>query len=171
MAITLKPVPDEDLEAFFLLMADPTLSINTGTIPYPVTREWAQERLDERRREETEGKRADRGIYDGETLVGTAGWFFNEHDEMEIGYAIHKDHRGKGLATQAAGLVVEMIRGGGFDGPIYANYFKDNLASGRVLEKLGFAAVRETESISAARGGSAPAWVMRLDFEGEGEQA
>ena len=162
MALTLKPVPDEDLEAFYLLMADPTLSINTGTIPGSITREWAQERLIERRQEEVDGTRADRGLYNGDTLVGIAGWFLNEREEMEIGYAIHKDHRGKGLATKAAGMVVEMIRDSGFAGPIYAQYFKDNAPSGRVLEKLGFIQVRSTEGISAARGGSAPAWVMRL---------
>lgn len=170
MAYTLKPVPNGDVEQYFNLLKDPTLSINTGTIPYPITPEWAQERLNERNREEVEGKRADRGLYDGDILVGIAGWFLNEVEEMEIGYAIHKDHRGKGLATTAAGLVVEMIRETGFDGPIYAQYFKDNVASGRVLEKLGFTAVRETEGISAARGGSAPAWVMRLDNKSEGEQ-
>lgn len=171
MAIRLKPVPDEDLDAFYELMSDPTLSINTGTIPYPVTRKWAQERLNIRRFEEIEGKRADRGLYDGDTLVGIAGWFLNEREEMEIGYAIHKDHRGKGLATKAAAMVIEMLRGEGFDGAIYAQYFKDNVPSGRVLEKLGFTAVRSTEGISAARGGSAPAWVMRLEMGNEGEQS
>lgn len=171
MAYKLKSVPDEDLEQYYTLLKDPTLSINTGTIPYPVTREWAQERLDLRRREEDAGTRVDRGLYDGDTLVGIAGWFLNERDEMEIGYAIHKDHRGKGLATTAAGMVINLLRDGGFGGPIYAQYFKDNVASGRVLEKLGFTAVRETEGISAARGGSAPAWVMRLDLKSEGDHA
>lgn len=171
MPVTLKKVPNAHLEQYYNLLKDPSLSINTGTIPYPITREWAEERLAERNREEEEGIRKDRGLYDGDTLVGIAGWFLNERDEMEIGYAVHKDHRGKGLATIAARLVIEMIREGGFDGPIYAQYFKDNVASGRVLEKVGFTAVRSTEGISAARGGSAPAWVMRLDVKSEGERS
>lgn len=170
MTIELKPVPDEDLEAFTHMMADPSLSINTGSVPTGVDMEWSRVRLETRRLEELAGKRVDRGIYAGDTLVGTAGWFYNEDDKMEIGYAIHKDHRGKGFATDAAGLVLDLLRADGFKEPVYAQYFKDNEASGRVLEKLGFSRVGSVESISAARGGSSPAWVMRLDGLCEGEK-
>ena len=163
MTLILKDIPDEDLQAFYEMVADPTLSINTGSIPYPIDLEWARERLAQRRREEKEGTRADRGVYDSDTLVGMAGWFRNENDLIELGYAIHKDHRGKGYATKAAAMVLDMLRDAGCDEPVYAQYFKDNVASGRVLEKLGFTAERATESVSAARGGSAPAWLMRLD--------
>lgn len=169
MGLALKPVPDEDLHAFHELMADPSLSINTGSIPVGVDLEWSRTRLSVRRQEEEDGKRADRGVYADGVLVGTAGWFYNEEGDMEIGYAIHKDHRGKGFATQAAGLVLEMLRGRSFDGPVIAQFFKDNPASGRVLEKLGFRKVGEVQGLSAARGDTAPAWVMRIDslFEGE----
>lgn len=163
MTLELKPIPDADIDAFHNLMADPTLSINTGTIPYPVDRAWAIERLETRRAEEEEGRRVDRGLYENGILVGSAGWFYNEEDKMEIGYAIHRDHRGRGLATKAARMVLDLLRESNFEGPVYAQYFKDNEPSGRVLEKLGFVRIGSTEGLSAARGGSSPAWVVRID--------
>lgn len=163
MSLTLKDIPDEDLQAFYEMVADPTLSIHTGSIPYPIDLAWAEERLLKHRHGEKEGTRVDRGLYEDDTLVGMAGWFKNENDLIELGYAIHKDHRGKGYATKAAAMVLDMLRESGCEGPVYAQYFKDNVASGRVLEKLGFVAERATEGISVARGGSSPAWLMRLD--------
>ncbi len=165
--LALKPIPDSDVDAFFDMVSDPTLSINSGSIPMGIDRAWALNRLSERREEEEAGTRNDCGLYDGETLVGMAGWFYNEHDDMEIGYAIHKDHRGKGLATRAAAMVVEMLRSSDYAGPIYAQYFKDNPASGRVLEKLGFEKEGSTEGLSASRVGTSPAWIMRLDISTE----
>ncbi len=163
MTLELKPIPDEDVHAFLAMLADESLSINTGSIPFVIDLTWAQNRLTTRRQEEEEGTRVDRGLYDGGILVGTAGWFYNEDGGMEIGYAIHKDYRGRGLATCAAAMVLELLREARFDGPVYAQYFKDNPASGRVLEKLGFKPDREINSVSAARVGADPAWIVRLD--------
>lgn len=169
MTIELKPIPDEDVEAYYAMLADESLSINTGSIPFVIDLEWAQDRLITRRREEEDGTRLDRGLYEGSVLVGTAGWFRNKDGDMEIGYAIHKDHRGKGLATFAAAMVLDLLRDARFEGPVYAQYFKDNPASGRVLEKLGFKPDRAIDSISAARIDSAPAWIVRLDDLNEGQ--
>ncbi len=161
--LQLKPIPDSDVDAFYEMISDPSLSVNTGSIPMGVDRAWALNRLRERREEEAAGKRVDDGLYDDETLVGMAGWFYNEHDQMEIGYAIHKDHRGKGLATRAAAMVVDKLREGGYNGAIFAQYFKDNPASGRVLEKLGFEKESSTEGPSASRVGLSPAWIAKLN--------
>lgn len=169
MTIQLKPIPDSDVDAFFEMISDPTLSINTGTIPFGIDRAWALNRLNERRQEEEAGTRVDRGLYDGKILIGIAGWFYNEHNNMEIGYAIHKGHRGKGLATRAAAMVVDMLRESDYSGPIYAQYFKDNEASGRVLDKLGFEQDGSTEGLSAARGGASPAWIVKLPALTEGQ--
>lgn len=167
MTVQLKPIPASDAGAYHDMVADPTLSINTGSIPMGVDRDWAVERLALRRRAEQEGTRADRGLYVGGILVGMAGWFLNEEGEKEIGYAIHRDHRGKGLATKAAQLVIQMLRESDYDGPVYAQYFHDNPASGRVLEKLGFKHERSIEGLSASRGDTSPAWVMKLDLPAE----
>lgn len=164
MIVVLKPIPDGDLEAFFNLMNDPTLSPNTGSVPHPITREWAQERLNKKRACELAGVGADRGLYCEGTLVGNAGWFTNEEGAAEIGYAIHREWRGKGLATKAATLVLNLMKESGFNGAVYAQHFKDNPASGRVLEKLGFQFVRDVESQSAGRAAPSPARIMALDI-------
>ncbi|WP_262694309.1 GNAT family N-acetyltransferase [Kordiimonas aquimaris] len=163
--LTLRSIPDTDLDAFFHMLNDPTLAVNTGSIPYPITRAWAQERLDKKRAMEVAGTAQDWGLYDGETLVGNAGWFTAETGGREIGYAIHRDHRGKGYATQAARLVVERIRSDGYRDKIYAGYFKDNPASGRVLEKLGFEFLTETLGEAAARTEPSPSIEMVLQAE------
>lgn len=169
VAIELKPIPDEDLEAFFIMMNDPTLSPHTGTVPHPIDVQWARARLIDKRLKEANGEGADRGLYKEGVLVGNAGWFLNEEGGAEIGYAIHRDHRGQGLATIAAQSVMHMMLAGGHKGPIYAQYFQDNPASGRVLEKLGFKRVHEIESQSAGRRSSAMAWVMMLEPTQQGE--
>ena len=167
MTAELRPIPDDDIDALFAMLLDPSLAVNTGSIPYPIDRAWAAKRLADRRREEIEGTRAEHGLYEGRKLVGSACWFFNDEGHMEIGYAVHKDHRGRGLATVAAGLAIDWVRATGHDGPIYAQYFQDNPASGRVLEKLGFALVGETEGYSPARFGTAPAYIVKLLPQGD----
>ncbi len=162
MAVALKYITDEDLPAFFDMLSDQSLTIQTGSIPLAIDINWARERLLMQRNGEADGTRFDRGLYEGDTLVGMAGWFRNDDGLIEIGYAIHRDHRGKGYATKAAGMVVAVLRESGCTEPVYAQYFQDNEASGRVLAKLGFKQVRATEGVSAARIGSAPAWLVRL---------
>jgi len=159
--IVYKPIPLEHLDAYFDLLNDESLAVNAGSVPYPATKEWAKERLEQRIQGEKDGTMTDRGLYTDGTLVGSSGFFFREHG-LEIGYAIHRDHRGKGLATIAARLAVQSAREMRHKGPISANYFKDNPASGRVLEKVGFKIIGEQMGQSAARDEQTPSWCAQL---------
>lgn len=72
--------------------------------------------------------------------IGTAGVMIDAIDVRgEIGYAIAPEHWGKGYATQAS----RAFCGWCFDSlglrKLTAHYMVHNAASGRVLEKLGFA--------------------------------
>ena len=155
MSIELRPVPDEDFQAFHELMNDSSIAVMAGTVPHPVSPEWAEERIRSRRAMEKEGTGAHRGVYRGGVLVGDAAYFFRD-DEVEIGYAIGKDFRGQGFATKAAQLAVDLVRDHGIAGPIYAGYAQDNPASGRVLEKVGFVRVGESVVHSMGREGDMP---------------
>ena len=155
MTVELRPVPDEDIEAYFNLMNDESVAIMAGTVPHPVTLDWARERIENRRTLEREGKLAQRGLYRDGVLVGDVSYFFRDGD-IEIGYAIGKDYRGQGLATIAARLAIDMVRDLGLVGPIYAGYAQDNPASGRVLEKVGFVYERDAMGTSMGRGGDMP---------------
>ncbi|NUR74201.1 MAG: GNAT family N-acetyltransferase [Hamadaea sp.] len=75
-------------------------------------------------------------VLDGE-VVGSIGLTI-EGSEGELGYVVHPDHWGRGVATQAAMLMVRQ----GFAElgltRIYATVSTENPASVRVLEKAGF---------------------------------
>jgi RimJ/RimL family protein N-acetyltransferase len=70
----------------------------------------------------------------------------------ELGYYIARDHWGRGVATEA-GLAITRV---GFESFGYlklsSGYHADNPASGRVLEKLGFAIVGTSSRPCLAEG-------------------
>ena len=56
----------------------------------------------------------------------------------EIGYALARDCWGKGLATDAAGRIVEFAKDELKVKHLFATHASDNVASGKVIEKIGF---------------------------------
>ena len=94
-----------------------------------------------------------KGAGHDDSMMGVVDLFMNSENDWEIGYWIGKDFWGAGFMSEAAkGLLSEAFRT--FDMPyIDAGYFEDNLASGRVLEKLGFISKNEPSYLfSVARG-------------------
>lgn len=91
-------------------------------------------------------------------VIGSVGFNRTEGEAWEIGYWVDKAVHGKGVATEAAAAL--MVWGETQFGitQFVAGHFQDNPASGRVLEKLGFARVGEKHLYSAARGGEDMAW-------------
>ncbi|WP_286830408.1 MULTISPECIES: GNAT family N-acetyltransferase [Kordiimonas] len=150
--LEMKPLTDADLEAYFDLFNDPGLARNAGTVPHPIDLAWARERMASRLEGEAKGEMKDRGFFDDGQYVGNGGYFFRD-GELEIGYSVHRNARGRGLATRMARMIVAMAREDRLAGPIVANYFTDNPASGRVLEKLGFVKVGLETGTSMAREG------------------
>ena len=100
-------------------------------------------------------------------VAGTVGLHRQRGRSYEVGYMLGPAFWGRGLATEAARAACAH----GFRAlraeAITACAYVDNPASGRVLRKLGFAALPGTRSgWSAARGGGAPMRDYRLDREG-----
>jgi RimJ/RimL family protein N-acetyltransferase len=85
------------------------------------------------------------------------------HDAAELGYYIHRQFWNRGIATEAARLVVDH----GFRvfslRRITAGHFQDNPASGRVLSKLGFAKTGLAERPCLAIGASVPSIEMIIE--------
>ena len=79
-------------------------------------------------------------------LVGASGVFKRNADatDWEIGYWIGPDVKGCGFATEAASGLIEASTMDLEPERIIAGHFDNNPASGRVLEKLGFAYTGET---------------------------
>ena len=83
--------------------------------------------------------------------IGAAGLRKLEKGNYELGYWMAPDHWGRGLATEAAkALVVYGFEKLGAEA-LNSGHFADNPASGRVLEKAGFAANGIARQWSAAR--------------------
>jgi len=163
MPLSLKAIPPGDYGAYHALINDPLISYNSGSIPHPVDYEFARKRLEDRAQSERSlGGIIQRGAYVQGRLVGDASIFINKDGEIEIGYCVAKDQRGKGYATEMARQLVKLARDYGHYGPIVAGYAKDNPVSGKILEKLGFEKTGETTDTSAGREGLSAYWRMAL---------
>lgn len=82
-----------------------------------------------------------------ERLIGYCGFFsqiVDDVEELEIGYRIHPDYWGRGIATEAA----RAVRNHGFDDlklpRLISLIHPDNLPSKRVAEKNGMMPEKET---------------------------
>jgi RimJ/RimL family protein N-acetyltransferase len=80
------------------------------------------------------------------TLVGYCG-FFHQHvdetDEIEIGYRLHPDYWNQGLATEAATAVRDHAFRDLKLPRVISLIHSDNVASRRVVEKIGMALDKE----------------------------
>lgn len=125
-----------DVGALHELFADP-LTHTMGAGPFTAiaqTRQWIEKRLVARRerglcwyalRERVTGR-----------LVGNCGVFPGREGVIEIGYLVGAEFRGRGFAGEAAAAVLGEARAAGV-GTVWASVRPENLASRRVLARLG----------------------------------
>lgn len=76
--------------------------------------------------------------HDGTLIGDVAFWPDPDGAEVEIGYSLHPDHQGKGFASEAVAALVRALREQGAR-TVVAGCDVDNVASARLLERLGFA--------------------------------
>ena len=97
-------------------------------------------------------------------LVGGCGLGAKPSGGVELGYWIARPFWGQGYATEAATAVIDIARTLRLP-RLIGSYFLDNPASGRVLEKLGFAPTGVTAPrFSCGRGTEAPARMLTLEI-------
>jgi RimJ/RimL family protein N-acetyltransferase len=97
----------------------------------------------------------------GEGLIGMIGAHKGAGDAFDVGYWYGRPYWGRGYASEALAAFLSEARK---LGELTAGHFVDNPASGRVLEKAGFAYTGVTEpKFSLARGASAPVKLMRYE--------
>jgi len=94
--------------------------------------------------------------------IGSVGFNRTRDVAWEIGYWVDRAVHGKGVATEAAAALLAWGEQQFGVTQFTAGHFKDNPASGRVLEKLGFQRVGEKQLYSMARGGKDEAWRYTL---------
>lgn len=117
-----------------MLAGDWDVARMTGRIPHPYSDELAKQWISDL----SEGE-AVRGIIHQNVLVGVCGYMPNDDgNSAEIGYWIGKPWWGRGIATEAAGALIDhCFEEAGFE-RVTCGHFVDNPASGRVISKLGF---------------------------------
>ncbi len=87
-------------------------------------------------------------------------------NDAEVGYWVARPYWNRGIATEALKLLIDYcFRQRGFL-TLWADYFPDNQASGRVMQKCGFKDTGQLNHCSRlAIGSNRPVKVMRLDNE------
>ncbi len=166
--LLLRPGWREDAPALFAAIADERVVRNLASAPWPYLPADAEAFLArERNLHEPACLIFRRGKADLE-LIGSVGFARTPGGEVELGYWIAPDHWGRGYASEAASALVDYALQSLRIPHMVAGHFRDNPASGRVLEKIGF---RSTGNVvmrhSAGRGEEAPCLEYRLDLAAE----
>lgn len=161
--LTLRPVGEVDLDAFFEMQRDPEATrMAAFTAKDPSDRadfdaHWARILADARV--------TMRAILVDGRLVGNVGSFFDpELRKPEVAYWIARDEWGRGIATRALAALLREVP----TRPIYARAAADNVASIRVLEKAGFVRVATGRGFANARGELTDEVVMELRADARG---
>jgi RimJ/RimL family protein N-acetyltransferase len=144
--IELRPVQDGDLDALFEQMRDPEgVRMAAFTPEDPDNRNAFDAHMASVRSSPDITLRA--VICDGHLAGSIAS--FPAGGQTEVTYWIDRAAWGKGIATRALALLLELVTAR----PLYARAASDNAASLRVLQKCGFKAVG-TEKSFALRDGT-----------------
>lgn len=148
--VTLRRPQKTDAQDVFRGMNDFDVVKNLSRAPWPYTLHDAVNWLESI---ETGGPQRSAypfAIVTGGQQIGTVG-ITNHGDTVELGYWICRDSWGRGFATEAARLAVGFAFTHLKLEEIEAGHFVDNAASGRVLQKLGFAYTQTVARFSKAR--------------------
>lgn len=79
-------------------------------------------------------------------IFGSGGLSYNEeHKMLELGYVIMKKYWNQGLTTEAAGAFIDFAVKELNQSKFFAMHAKENPASGKVMEKIGFVYQKDGE--------------------------
>lgn len=155
--LQLRTYSEADIPELVPLIGAREVAATTGRIPHPYTEQDARDFL-ALIRDDNEFRFAV-FLRDGGQMCGGVGLRpASQHQHAELGYWIGVPYWGNGYATEAAR---ELLRYG-FENlkfhRIYASHFKNNLASARVLKKLGM-------SYEGRQRGHVRKWDQFIDLE------
>jgi RimJ/RimL family protein N-acetyltransferase len=153
--VALRPVRESDLDALFRQMSDPeSVRMAAFTPEDPDNRQRFDAHMSQVLRSPENTLLA--VTYEGD-LVGSMGSYVVD-GQTEITYWIDRVAWGRGIATRALALFVEMVR----TRPLYARAASDNAGSLRVLQKTGFRIIDTEVSFAPARGTEIEETILRL---------
>ena len=164
--IILRPWRESDADTLYQWASDPEVGPKAGWPPHGSVEESLEVI---RTIFSAEGMWAVEWKETGEP-IGSVGYLPASHsnleipdDQCEVGYWIARPFWGRGICTEALRLVVDhCFREKGFS-VLWGDYFPENPASGRVMEKCGFEDTgREVLCPNLEVGADRPVRVMRL---------
>ncbi|MFE2944158.1 GNAT family N-acetyltransferase [Streptomyces sp. NPDC059255] len=144
--ISLREVLDSDLPTFWEHLSDPEAQhVAAVTRKYHYDRAhfdsyWARIRSNPDVLMHT--------VLADDEVVGHAA-VYGPPNERQVTYWIGRNHWGRGIATAALTLLVDLVR----TRPLHAHAAADNAGSIRVLEKCGFVITGHGRGFGQARGG------------------
>lgn len=151
---------ESDASAIIAIAGDWEVARRLGRVPHPYTQEDFRFFMDRVVPSEFIWAIVERQSDD---LVGVISLV--PHDECrsaELGYYMARTHWGKGLATEAAQAVVRMgLELMGY-AKLISRHHADNPASGRVLAKLGFKPIGQSNPPCLADGKNRPSIEVEL---------
>lgn len=160
----LRPIEVDDAPVFARLCNDALIARNTARIPHPYTVEDAETFCLAISRAFALGTEYAFAICDGDEIIGCCGVMRVTNEVYDLGYWVAEHARGKGVAAEAACAVACFAFERLGAETLLAGHYTDNPASGRVLEKTGFAKTGEIrKQFSLGRGGEADCARVRLD--------
>lgn len=80
-------------------------------------------------------------------VIGSIGWIKNQDGSYDLGYALSQEYWGRGLVLEASLVVIKYMFETLKTDTITIGHFDFNLQSKRVVEKLGFKYVDETDYV------------------------
>ena len=153
--IALRNFEDADLDALFDQMRDPeAVHMAAFTAADPNDRAAFDSRL---RTVRASTENLLRAVTVDEEFVGTTASFVIDGD-TEVTYWIDRRYWGRGIATRALELLLELER----TRPLHARAASDNPGSLRVLEKVGFVRIGTEVAFANARGGEIEETILLL---------
>ena len=153
----------EDAKAFWHVINDYDTAKMTASWPYPVPYDLVKERFENALDFDETRRLMPVIVYNGQ-VIGNMGIGIKKEDGVpELGYTIGKKWWGKGLMTEAVIALCEYAFKTMPISFIDAETYKDNPASGRVLEKAGFVRTGEGATVYCkARQCDLGGWHYRL---------
>ena len=163
--LLLRPPGAGDVRHFVPLLGDFEVAKNLSRVPYPYTEDdglsWVVNTADERLR----GEDYTYAILRREDLAFLGVCGVHPARGWEFGYWLGRPYWGFGYATEAVGRLATYA----FDElgakELYAGWFVDNPASGRVLDKLGCLPLGLEQRDSLSRDGAVSCNMMVLKRE------
>ena len=163
-----RPWMEEDAEALFKHASDPDVGPRAGWPPH----QSVEESLEVIRAVFANDHTWAIELKETGAVIGCIGYYPHEESNIgigemdaELGYWIAKPYWNRGLCTEALRRMVDYCFNTKGYMTLWSDFFVDNPASGRVMEKCGFRDTGEVNWLSHLyRGDERPVKVMRLDY-------